>query len=58
MGYRAVLQVNNSRHKVMSVQSQPPFQFANFFAHLNVANHWQGRGIGFVQSSRSFNTIF
>lgn len=34
----------------MSLQSQPLFQFANFFAYLNVPNHWKGRGIGFVQS--------
>ena len=34
----------------MSLQSQPPFQLANFFAYLTVPNHWKGRGIGFVQS--------
>lgn len=34
----------------MSLQSQPPFQFANFFAYLNVPNHWKGRGFGCVQS--------
>ena len=34
----------------MSLQSQPLFQFANFFAFLNVPNHWKGRGFGFVQS--------
>ena len=34
----------------MSLQSQPLFQFANFFAYLNVPNHLQGRGIGFIQS--------
>ena len=34
----------------MSLQSQPLFQLANFFAYLTVPNHWQGRGIGFVQS--------
>ena len=34
----------------MSLQSQPLFQLANFLAYLTVPNHWQGRGIGFVQS--------
>ena len=42
----------------MSLQSQPPFQFANFFAYLNVPNHWKGRGFGCVQSFHMRVKIF